>query len=177
MRHSLTPWHGLFTGLAALHMLLVACGALRIPVVTSAPDAVRPWAKGYTHWTGASSGYSFFAPGVSPAVRVSFELEHPSGERLRDDFEFDDSAVNVRIHSMLLRFGIEKSRDALARAWAATMFGRHPEARSVTVRVDTLHIPRMGEHHDGERPFWSEGYRAVFERRAPAASSVGAVAP
>ncbi|RYZ36298.1 MAG: hypothetical protein EOO71_32335 [Myxococcaceae bacterium] len=177
MRHSLTSWHGLFTGLAALHLLLVACGALRIPIVAHSPDAVRPWAKGYTHWTGASSGYSFFAPGVGPAVRVSFELEHASGERLRDDFQFENSAVNVRIHSMMLRFGIQDRRDNLARAWAAVMFGRHPEARSVIVHVDVLDIPSMEAHRGGELPLWSEKYRAVFERRTPATSSATAVTP
>ncbi|MBN8228984.1 hypothetical protein JYK02_15850 [Corallococcus macrosporus] len=174
MRHTLTPRHGLLTGLAAVHLLLVACGAFHVPFL-QLTDTVRPWAQGYAHWTGASSGFSFFAPGVSPAVKVAFDLEGASGEQLHDDFRSDNSAVNVRIHSMMLRFGLPDSRDALARAWAAAMFGRHPGARSVTVRVESLQLPSMEAHLRGERPVWSEAYRAVFERRVPAAFSAGEV--
>ncbi|WP_404365167.1 hypothetical protein ACIHQR_33190 [Corallococcus coralloides] len=176
MRHTLTPRHGLLTGLAALHLLMVARGALHMPLLPLT-DTVRTWAQAYGHWTGSSSGFSFFAPGVSPAVRVSFDLEGASGEKLHDDFRSDNGAVNVRIHSMNLRFNLEDSRDALARAWAAAMFGRHPDARSVTVRVESLRLPGMEEHLRGSRPFWMEAYRAEFQRRVPAAVSTGEVTP
>ncbi|RKH15165.1 hypothetical protein D7X74_18890 [Corallococcus sp. CA047B] len=176
MRYPLSPWHGLLTGLAVLHLLLSAAGALHVPLL-KATDAVTPWVQGYAQWTGASSGFSFFAPGVSPATRVSFELEGASGERLRDDFQYDSSAVNVRMHSMLLRFMLPDSRDALAQAWAAAMFGRHPEARKVTVRVEALRLPSMEAHRGGGQPEWTDAYRAVFERRIPTPSSAQAVTP
>ncbi len=176
MRHTLTPRHGLLTGLAALHLLMVACGALHVPFSGMAAT-VSPWARAYGHWTGSSSGFSFFAPGVSPAVRVSFDLEGASGAPLHDDFRSDNGAVSLRIHSMNLRFNLEESRDALARAWAAAMFGRHPDARSVTVRVESLQLPSMEAHLQGSRPLWTEAYRAVFERRVPTALSAGEVTP
>ncbi|RKH64885.1 hypothetical protein [Corallococcus aberystwythensis] len=174
MRHTLTSWHGLLTGLAAAHLLLAACGALHVPF-TRVSATLRPWMLAYAHWTGASSGFSFFAPGVSPATRVSFDLEGASGEWLHDDFQSDNSSVNVRMHSMTLRFGIPESRDSLARAWAAAMFGRHPDARSVTVRVESLQLPSMEAHLRGSRPLWAEDYRAVFERRVPTSVSTGEV--
>ena len=176
MRPTLTRRHGLLTGLAVLHLLMVARGALHVPILPLT-DTGKGWAQAYGHWTGSSSGFSFFAPGVSPAVRVSFDLEGPSGERLHDDFRSDNGAVNVRIHSMNLRFNLEDSRDALARAWAAAMFGRHPDARSVTVRVESLQLPGMEAHVQGSRPLWTEAYRAEFQRRLPAAVSTGEVTP
>ncbi|NPC75528.1 MULTISPECIES: hypothetical protein [Corallococcus] len=176
MRHTLTPRHGLLTGLAVLHLLMVARGALHVPLLPLT-DTGRPWAQAYGHWTGSSSGFSFFAPGVSPAVRVSFDLEGASGEQLHDDFRSDNGAVSVRIHSMNLRFSLEESRDALARAWAAAMFGRHPDAKAVTVRVESLQLPSMEGHMQGSQPLWTEAYRAEFQRRVPAAVSTGEVTP
>ncbi|NPC52427.1 hypothetical protein HPC50_35785 [Corallococcus exiguus] len=176
MRHTLTPRHGLLTGLAVLHLLMVARGALHVPLLPLT-DTARTWTQAYGHWTGSSSGFSFFAPGISPAVRVSFDLEGASGEPMHDDFRSDNGAVNVRIQSMNLRFSLEESRDALARAWAAAMFGRHPDARTVTVRVESLRLPSMEGHQQGAQPLWTEAYRAEFQRRVPAAVSTGEVTP
>ncbi|NBD07731.1 MULTISPECIES: hypothetical protein [Corallococcus] len=173
---SLTRRHGVVTGVALLHLLWVACGALQVPLFTGT-GRLASWAQVYTHWTGAGSRFSFFAPGVSPAVRVSFDVEQSSGEHVRDQFKFENSAVNVRIHSMLLRFGLKEGRDALARAWAAAMFGRHPDARAVTVRVEALRLPTMEAYREGARPEWSDAYRAGFEHRAPTAATTGAVTP
>ncbi|MBZ4375193.1 hypothetical protein [Corallococcus sp. AS-1-6] len=172
---SLTPWHGLVTGLAVLHLMLVTCGALHIRLF-QAPTGTNAWVRGYAHWTGAASRFSFFAPGVSPAVRVSFDVEHPDGEHEQDDFQFDNDALNVRVYAMLLRFDLNNGQDAMARAWAATMFGQHPEARAVTVRMELLEVPTMEAHRDGAPLVWTETYKAVFEHRLASAPSLAAQA-
>ncbi|CAM4034135.1 hypothetical protein G4177_05340 [Corallococcus sp. ZKHCc1 1396] len=173
---ALTPWHGFVTGFALLHLLLVTCGALHIRLFQG-ESAVNTWIRGYAHWTGAGSRFSFFAPGVSPAVRVAFDVERPDGERVKDDFQFDNSALNVRVYAMLLRFGLNDGQDKMARAWAASMFGRHADARSVTVRMEVLEVPTMEAHREGAPLVWTETYRAVFEHRRSTPSDARAVAP
>jgi hypothetical protein len=48
------------------------------------------------------------------------------------------------------------------------MFGWHPEARAVTVRVDALRLPTMERYRAGERPGWTKRYELGFEHRRPA---------
>ncbi len=156
-------WHKLVVCLAALHLSLVVCGAAH----------VRPqWAhfpgnliQAYARLSGADYGFAFFAPGVASENRVSFEVKQPSGEVVRDDFQSGSDAVDLRIHSMLIRFQMRQFRDSMARSWAAAMFGRHPEARSVTVVVEQIDLPTMQDYRSGKRPAWGEIYRASFERR------------
>ncbi|MBU8899641.1 hypothetical protein DRW03_03160 [Corallococcus sp. H22C18031201] len=163
---TLTARHALLMSLAAVHLLLVLSSALGLRPL-QVLGSLGSIGQVYAAWSGASSQFSFFAPGVSPAVRVSFRAERESGGEIRDDFRFDSAAMNLRIHSMLLRFGLKDVQDPLARSWAAAMFGRHPDARSVTVRVEALRLPSMEAYRAGDRPEWMDAYRAVFEHRAP----------
>ncbi|MDC0709560.1 hypothetical protein POL68_13905 [Stigmatella sp. ncwal1] len=79
--------------------------------------------------------------------------------------------MNLRVHSMLIRFGLKDIQDLLARSWGAAMFGRHPDARAVTVIVNVFDLPSMEGYRAGERPAWKEQYRAVLERRVASRSA------
>lgn len=161
--HQLPLRYKLAVAVAVVHLSVVACGASHVQL----PGVLL---QAYGRLSGADYGFAFFAPGVGSEQRVSFEVTQGSGEVVRDDFRSENEAVNLRIHSMLIRFKRKNIQDRMASSWAAAMFGRHPEARSVTVLVEEFHLPSMQAHRSGERPAWREIYRASFERRLPAPS-------
>ena len=161
-----TPRHKLAMALAAVHLLLVVCSVTKLRT----RHADNPWGRvlqAYAAWTGAGSRFNFFAPGINSSVRVAFDVKQDSGALIRDDFQSDDDAMSLRAYCMVLRFGMRTSQDELARAWAATMFGRHPEAHTVTVSLEQLRLPTMEQYQEGQRPAWTELYRADFEHRLP----------
>ncbi|WP_434380614.1 hypothetical protein [Melittangium boletus] len=175
----LKPGFVLLCALAAVHLLLVLVGAahVRLFPATSTPHQLH---MAYGAWTGATSGYAFFAPGISQAHRISVDLTLPSGEVVHEPFRFSNDSLDIRAYSMALRFSAWNRKadyqDNLARAWAATMFGRHPEARQATVRVEKMELPSMEAYRAGERPSWTELYRADLALR-PTPSSARASLP
>ena len=170
---SRSVWLG---ALGALHLGLVLCGVLRLrpPAWSGPPGRLL---EAYGQWSGASSQFAFFAPEVTPSVRVTFELELDSGERVLDTLEGADDAMNVRTYCLAINFHLLGRHDTLARAWAAKMFGRHPEARALTLRLEQFQLPSMERYHAGERPGWSERYQARFERRPALPAQARADAP
>jgi hypothetical protein len=150
--------------LAGLHLALAVCSAANFKPFKDWGIPGR-FIQAYSQLTGASSRFSFFAPGVAPETKVSFEVRKASGEVLVDDFTTGNEEMNLRVHSMMIRFGLKDIQDSLVRSWAAVMFGRHPDARSVTVIVHAFALPSMEGYRAGERPAWREQYRAVLERR------------
>lgn len=165
----LTTRHKLLVALAALHLVVVVCSVTKLRT----RHAESTWGlllQGYAAWTGAGSRFNFFAPGINSSVRATFALKGDSGEPIRDDFQSDSGAMNLRAYCMVLRFGMKAQQDELARAWAATMFGRHPEARTVTVSLERLRLPTMEQYQEGQRPAWTELYRADFEHRLPSSA-------
>lgn len=171
--------HLLVVAVAATNLLLVLGNALHLPLppTRSAPGRLL---RMYGQWAGASIQFNFFAPHVTPSVRVSFDVERASGDTVREGLGAGDEALDVRTYCMALRFEAQGNPDDMARAWAAMMFGRYPDARALTVRVDSLRMPPMERYAAGERPEWQERYRLGFEHRRrafPAPAQAQAVAP
>lgn len=153
--------------LATAHLALVLCGATRVRPFPrkSPPDQVLGV---YGRWSGASSQYSFFAPTITPSLRVSFDVGLDSGEVVHDGLFFEDEAMRLRAYAMSLRFnGLrgDEQRASVARGWAAVMFGRYADSREVTIRVDRMRLPTMEDFRAGQRPTWTERYRAEFQFR------------
>lgn len=168
--HPLKLKSALVALLAAGHLGLVFCSALHVPLFkkTNTTQAAR-LAQGYGQWTGASSQYSFFAPTITQSMRVSFDVKLDSGDVVHDSLQFENEAMKLRVYAMALRFngyfGQDKHRDNMARAWAAAMFGHHPDARAMTIRVDSQVLPSMEQYASGERGQWLNRYRADVEFR------------
>jgi hypothetical protein len=164
-----TRRHALFTALAAGHLMLVACGAAGFaPWAKSGPpgDALR-W---YGTVTEAGNGYGYFAPVVGMPSRVTFVLTDDVGRAWTDSLASSASSpeARLRIGTIALSAADPELRPRLAASWAATMFGRHPSARQVVVRVETYVLPPMENCRAGDEPWWEPVYEATFRRAAGA---------
>jgi hypothetical protein len=146
------------------HLIAVATAAAHLSLDSSKPPGNL--VRAYGDLTGAANNYGFFAPAVASQIRARFLIAPAEGPSSVDTLEVRRPETDLRLNTMLSFFGVSEAQDLLARSWAATMFGKHPEAVTVTVVADTFILPTMREYREGKRPQWVEFYRGVFARAA-----------
>jgi hypothetical protein len=77
--------------------------------------------------------------------------------------------VRLRVSSIMTSSSFEEIRDPLAASWAGKMFGRHPSAREVVIRIETHDMPPLEAYRDGARPAWVPVYEVSFRHDGPVA--------
>jgi hypothetical protein len=154
----------LATALAAVHLVLVACGVLGLSIVPH--DSVAGAALNtYGVLSGSDNNYGFFAPGVALQMQAEFALSDGAGRVWTDRLETGaNNEVAKRIDSCVSRSADPELSPALAASWAAVMFDRHPDAQRVVVRVREYALPTMAEFQAGQRPEWRPVFEVTFER-------------
>jgi hypothetical protein len=125
----------------------------------------------YAFATGSGDSFGFFCS-VPNQVRPTFTIT------LADGTKFNDTLWHGPInHEAELRYGVSLSffgnlnddaRKQLLGSWSATIFGRHPDAVRVDVRMEAYILPELSELQSGTQPRWVEIYSAVFENNGPA---------
>jgi hypothetical protein len=156
--------HAFATALALGHLILVACGAAGLSLL---PDSCPPGRalRWYGAVTEAGNGYGYFAPSVGSPSRVTFLLSDGAGRTWADALDPGGSPeVRLRVGTIALQSADPELRPHLAASWAARMFGRHPDAREVVVRIELHELPSMAQYRAGERPRWEKVYEATFRR-------------
>lgn len=152
----------LLLGVAAVHLVCVALGALQVDL-QSAGWLGRGLAY-YGALSGADSGYNFFAPAVNALPWARFQITDAGGAARADVLESGaNHEADLRARSILSLFLIvddEALRRSLVASWAGKMFARHPDAESVVVRIEICDLPSMRQYRDGERPSWDLLYQA-----------------
>lgn len=164
------------------HILLVACGAaslLKGPTKNPVEDAARAYSK----LSGADNGYGFFAPNVGAQFRTVFIMKDAEGREWKQDLKLGSSSeANLRftgISSQLADLP-PRARHRLLMSFAAMMFGRNPEATTVTVRLELYGFdrsreetdyPTMAEYRAGVRPEWLPVLDATFSRAEAGSAS------
>ena len=149
------------------HVILVVFGA-----ASSTPEADDPrlgpigrTVGYYATLSGADNGYGFFAPGVAPELRATFTMTDAQGQSWTDTLERKTShEAELRVTGIVCMYVTERLRGGLLHSWAATMFGRHPEAAQVKVEVEIYDPPTMEEYRQGQRAQWEVMDTAVFQR-------------
>ena len=158
----------IWLAIALCHLLLVGFGAAHLKFWNW--GTAGQWLDRYGMLSGAGSTYPFFAPVVGTSIRAEFDLfdsqkrrigtdnlmasaSREMGLRLSNIVEIIDEDINNR-----------ETRRLLATSWAGKMFARHPEAASLTLRVETYDLPSMAEYREGKRYDWESLYRATFNR-------------
>jgi hypothetical protein len=151
---------------ALLHLALVVCGALCLPLNG---ESLLPNLVGqYGDMSGSSSSYGFFAPAVASKSRVSLTVRDGSGNECGGALLADATpAADWRAGGIVDSFpGFSGAlRRGLTASWASAMFARHPSAEEVVVVVEVEALPTMAEWRDGKRSTWNPVYKGVFCRK------------
>jgi len=164
-----TTRHAALCLFAALHLFVVACGALRVAWLEAPAGIAGKALKAYAGLSGADATYGFFAPAVPPRRRVRLELVDADGKQ--DVALLHDGAspeARSSLKSLLALFAkTPAARHDIAAYWAARMFDEHPGAMRVTAAVEEMVTPSMVSYLDGARPSWSRIYTETFTRLVP----------
>lgn len=152
---------------ALSHLVLVFLGALQADInfhSSSINEALRI----YQAYTGADSGYDFFAPDVGTQLRASFEVTDQKGEVQSTVFDNpQDKEISLRIGNIVNMFWSEDydedTQRALAASWASAISRRYPAAKKVRLRIQEYDLPTIQEYNEGLRPKWNDYYMATFD--------------
>ena len=172
----MTPRRGyLWLALAAGHLVLVTLGAGSVNLrELGLPGRAL---EEYGGLSGANSGYGFFAPGVGFQLGARFDVVDGDGVTTPASLATGTShEADIRVGNIIDQFGTVEDEDdeeaaarvrrALAASLAGKVFGRHPEAVAVVVRLETFTPVSMKDWRGGERPRWSPLYTAKFVHHA-----------
>ena len=162
----MTLRHTIYTALAALHLIFVACGATTWTPLSPKTDA------GYAlmvarDYTGSNASYGFFAPGVGSQMQANFVLIDAHGKEWTDTLEGHMTReAQLRVRGSISRVLEDQELiHKLSASWAATMFGRHPTAKTVVISIEIYELPTMEEYAQGQRPQWETVYMEPFDRK------------
>lgn len=161
----MTTGHAFVTGLAVLHLLLTACGAMGLRLF---PEDTPAWRilRLYGEAAGTDNRYGFFAPAVSSQVRGQFILTGANGETWIDTLERGNTREsNLRLGGLTDTVWASGEIDEpQLRSWAAAALGRHPRADRVVVRLEVNDVPSTSEFRLGKRPQWVFFHEATYCR-------------
>jgi hypothetical protein len=88
-------------------------------------------------------------------MRVHFEIVEADGQTVSDTSErVPDLAALLKVD--------ERSKRAMAAAWAEKVFAHHRGARAIRVKVEAYEIPSMEEFRQGGEPTWRRSYEGSF---------------
>jgi hypothetical protein len=161
----MTVRHAFFTGLAALHLFLVSCGAAKVNLLPPTSSAWK-WLRLYGEVSGADNQYGFFAPVVGYQLRTLFTYTDKDGATWEETHDRGASAEsNLRLGGLTdAAWGEEEFDKLQIRSWAASALGRNPTAVSVHIAIQHYQLPSMWEFRHGSRPKWVTMHETTFAR-------------
>ena len=158
----------IWIALATVHLILVALGASHS--FPSGPNLILSTIGYYGRFSGADSGYGFFAPAVGTSLSATFEITDATGKTRIEPVDRGSSReATLRINNIIgqiWRTDDKKVHRSLAASWAGKAFARYPDAEKVAVRLETYYLPSTEEYKAGKRPAWMPYYEAKFVHKS-----------
>jgi hypothetical protein len=137
----------------------IATAALGEDLNSSNP--LRRLIAGYTYSAGIETGYGFFAPSVSPARKLVFELVYPDG---RVEYELPSvggAATGVRLTLLfenIERIQYEPLRQMMFKMMAFSIWREHPDVTQIRAVFGFVNVPNATEFQLGRKP----SYEVLF---------------
>jgi hypothetical protein len=164
--HTYPRRYRIFTGLALLHLALMALGASYTGYSWSGPfERALDY---YGELSGSGQTYGFFAPGIYTQLRAVFEVTDKSGQTRQVNLAVGENhEADLRVGNIIDQFSYEvedpvEFQRSLSSSLAGTIFGRYPESRTVAVKLEEFHPVSMSEYRSGVRSRWESVYQAKY---------------
>lgn len=156
--------------LAFVHLTMVTLSAFSINFPL--PPGVSEVLNYYGEMSGAAGGYGFFAPGVQSQIRAVFDITDSQNRTVTmPSLTGEVREVDLRMGDIIEQFFNEhidnpkKYQRVLSASLCGAMFGKHPDAQSVRIRLEQLTPPSMAEYRNGGTSTWKKIYSAKFVKR------------
>jgi hypothetical protein len=135
----------------------------------------------YGEAAGTNTQYAFFSPGISIQIRVRFTVKKANGSTESIDFMSgrnreadlrlgDISDQFLTIASVQDPIG-RKLQRSLAASLAASIFTRHPDARSIVVGIEEFMPKPLRAKEPYPQPQWQQVYSIEFSRQKRGAAT------
>lgn len=162
----MTARHAFLTGLAALHLFLVACGASGVGLLPPGSTSWK-WLRLYGELSGADNRYGFFAPAVGYQLRTLFTFVDKDGHSWEETHERGTTPEsNLRLGGLTDAAWAQGEADRRQiHSWAASALGRNPKAVAVNITIQSYYLPGMWEYRQGMRPKWYPVFQTVYTRQ------------
>ena len=157
--------HAAWIVAASVHLALVLCGAFRVTPVSRGHLAGNV-IETYRDYSGANSGYGFFAPAVASEWQATFDACSDPAHCIPVDGERMSHEARLLLVTIDSMFAEDDLRDLVAGSYAARQFARLPHANVVLVKAAMYMIPSMEAYRRGKRPYWRNFYGWAFHRAA-----------
>ena len=133
-------------------------------------SAFETFFRYYGNFSGAQSGFGYFAPEIGSELRSHFEVVEADGSTRIESLSAGASReAALRINNLVALLGQsmfeEKERRKVAASLAGKVLARHPGAPRVALVIEELDLPSMASYREGKRPSWKPFYRVTFARR------------
>jgi hypothetical protein len=107
----------------------------------------------YTCGAGIETGYGFFAPSVSPARKLVFEIEYPDGRVEYELPEVGGPATGLRLTLLfenIERLRYEPLREMMFKMMAFSIWQEHPNANRIRAVFGFVNVPNPTEFQRGK---------------------------
>jgi hypothetical protein len=118
------------------------------------PEPLREALTTYFHLAGIEAGYGFFAPNVSRACKLVFELHYPDGRTESRVPAVSSDASGLRVATLLDKIGqpqYDPLREVTLKMLASAMWREHPDAEMVRAVFGVITMPTPDEFQRGGR--------------------------
>lgn len=120
----------------------------------STPKPLREALTTYFHVAGIETGYGFFAPNVSGACKLVFELHYPDGRTESQVPTVSSDASGLRVATMLDKIGRPQSdpfREIAMKMLATAVWREHSDANVIRAVFGIVTLPTLDEFKQGLR--------------------------
>jgi hypothetical protein len=118
------------------------------------PKPVRETVTTYLHLAGIEAGYGFFAPNVSGACKLVFELHFPDGRTESRVPAVSSNASGLRVATLLDKIGrpqYDPLREATLKMLASAVWREHRDAEMIRAVFGIVTLPSVNEFEHGVR--------------------------
>ena len=107
-------------------------------------NPIRQSLVSYLAFAGADGGYGYFAPGIPDTYELTFELYYPDGRTEMQVARLSNSALGLRIASLLEQIGggpSPKLREHMLKKFARVVWRQHPQVKKMRVSIWQVTLP------------------------------------
>jgi hypothetical protein len=126
-----------------------------------ASNPLRQLVVAYLHIAGIETGYGYFAPNVPGGYKLVFELHYPDGHVEYELPRVNSAAAGLRIVRLLDEIGrtpYDMLREHLIKTMAQSIWGEHPEVKTIRAVFGSIKLPNISEFEQGKR----ESYEFLY---------------
>jgi hypothetical protein len=130
-------------------------GSIALLQTPATPRWLQQSTTAYFHLAGIEAGYGFFAPNVSSACKLVFELHYPDGHTESTVPAVSSDAAGLRVGTLLDKFGrpqYDPMRASVIGMLTSAVWREHRDAIMIRAVFGVVTLPSVEQFEQGAGP-------------------------